>query len=47
MTQTYAQMGEKVLAGGTFFSIFNYSGSAVYNTDDHIAQKQDDACALN
>lgn len=37
MTQTYNEMSEKVKAGGTFFSIFNYSGSAIYNTEEHKA----------
>ena len=37
MTQTYNEMSEKVTNGGTFFSIFNYAGSALYNTDDHTA----------
>lgn len=31
MTQTYDTMLEKVQNGGTFFSIFNYSGSLAYN----------------
>lgn len=37
MTQTYDKMSEKVQNGGVFFSIFNYAGSASYNTDEHIA----------
>lgn len=36
-TQTYEKMSEKVKAGGTFWSIFNYAGSMAYNTDDHMA----------
>lgn len=40
MTQTYDQMGEKVKRGGTFFSIFNFSGSMTYNTNEHIAQNK-------
>lgn len=40
MTQTYDQMSEKVKAGGTFFSIFNYSGSFAYNTNEHIAENK-------
>ena len=36
MTQTYAEMGEKVAAGGTFWSIFNYAGCAAYNTPEHM-----------
>ncbi len=37
MTQKYDQMIEKVQNGGAFFSIFNYAGSAGYNSEDHIA----------
>ncbi len=37
MTQTYNEMSEKVTNGGTFFSIFNYAGSALYNTEEHTA----------
>ena len=37
MTQTYAKMSEKVQTGGTFFSIFDYAGSALYNSDEHLA----------
>ncbi len=40
MTQTYDNMYEKVQAGGVFFSMFNYSGSLGYNSDDHIAQNK-------
>ncbi len=36
MTQTYDQMSEKVQAGGVFFSIFDYAGSQLYNTDAHL-----------
>ncbi len=35
MTQTIDQVGEKVRSGGVFFSIFNYSGSLVYNSKEH------------
>lgn len=38
MTATYDTMSEKVQAGGTFFSIFNYSGYMLYNTDEHLAE---------
>lgn len=38
MTQTWDQMSEKVKAGGTFFSIFNFAGSAAYNTTEHMNQ---------
>lgn len=40
MTQTYDNMIEKVRAGGTFWSIFNYSGSAGYNTEEHLADNK-------
>ncbi|MBQ5320141.1 MAG: extracellular solute-binding protein [Oscillospiraceae bacterium] len=36
MTQTYNEMSEKVTAGGTFFSIFDYAGSQLYNTEAHL-----------
>lgn len=35
MTQTVDQVGEKVRNGGVFFSIFNYAGSLVYNSQEH------------
>lgn len=38
MTATYDSSNEKVQAGGTFFSIFNYSGCLAYNTDEHVAE---------
>ena len=38
MTNTYDKMSEKLNASGTFFSIFNYAGSAAYNTDEHMSQ---------
>ncbi len=37
MTQTYTEMIEKLKVGGIFFSIFNYAGSAGYNTDTHMS----------
>ncbi|MCR5633833.1 MAG: extracellular solute-binding protein [Lachnospiraceae bacterium] len=40
MTNTYDKMTEKVQAGGTFFSIFNYSGRSIFNTDEHMANGQ-------
>ena len=40
MTQKYDQMIEKVQNGGVFFSIFNYAGSAGYNTPEHIAENK-------
>jgi multiple sugar transport system substrate-binding protein/putative aldouronate transport system substrate-binding protein len=36
MTQTFDAMTAKVVNGGTFFSIFNFSGSLAYNTGEHI-----------
>ncbi|MCR5201877.1 MAG: hypothetical protein K6D02_02110 [Lachnospiraceae bacterium] len=36
MTQKFDNMAEKCKAGGVLFSIFNYSGSLQYNTDDHM-----------
>lgn len=40
MTQTYSEMAEKLESGGVFASIFNYAGSAGYNTEEHIAQNK-------
>lgn len=40
MTQTYDEMREKFTAGGAFFSIFNYAGSMLYNTDEHKADNK-------
>lgn len=40
MTQTYTEMNDKVLNGGVFFSIFNYSGSLTYNTEAHLAENK-------
>ncbi len=37
-SQVYSTMGEKVKAGGTFWSIFNYAGSAIFNTTEHLDQ---------
>lgn len=38
MTCTYDYVQEKVGAGGTFFSIFNYAGRSLYNTEEHMDQ---------
>jgi multiple sugar transport system substrate-binding protein/putative aldouronate transport system substrate-binding protein len=38
MTQTYNEMSEKVTVGGTFFSIFDYAGSSLYNTEEHLSE---------
>ena len=35
MTNTFDRAMEKVKNGGTFFSIFNFAGSIVFNTIDH------------
>lgn len=40
MTQTYDEMYEKVQAGGTFWSIFNYSGCIGYNSAEHLAENK-------
>lgn len=40
MTQTYDDMIEKAQAGGTFWSIFNYSGSLAYNSEEHVAENK-------
>lgn len=37
-SQTYSTMGEKVKAGGTFWSIFNFAGSSIFNTKEHLEQ---------
>lgn len=36
MTQTYNEMSEKVQAGGVFYSIFDYAGSQLYNSEEHL-----------
>ncbi|MCD7709579.1 MAG: hypothetical protein LUI02_06870 [Clostridiales bacterium] len=53
MTQTYDEMYEKLQAGGVFWSIFDYAGSAGFNTDTHIAMDEymcslvpNDACPI-
>lgn len=40
ITQTFDEAISKVKNGGTLFSIFNFSGSDAYNTNDHIDQNQ-------
>ena len=40
MTNTYDEATSKAIAGGTFFSIFNYSGSLAYNTTKHIEENK-------
>jgi multiple sugar transport system substrate-binding protein/putative aldouronate transport system substrate-binding protein len=40
MTATYDTAIEKVKKGGTFFSIFNYSGYLAYNTETHTSENK-------
>lgn len=40
MTQIYDDAVSKVRNGGTFFSIFNYSGSLAYNSEKHLAENK-------
>ncbi len=40
MTTEYTTMAEKVKKGGVFFSIFNYAGSDIFNTEEHLAGNQ-------
>ena len=40
MTQTYEDMMAKTQKGNVFFSIFDYAGSQLFNTDEHIAQNK-------
>jgi multiple sugar transport system substrate-binding protein/putative aldouronate transport system substrate-binding protein len=35
-SNTFDKMSEKVKAGGTFWSIFNFAGSSTYNTSGHM-----------
>lgn len=36
ITQTYDKMSEKAQNGGIFFSIFDYAGSQLYNSEAHL-----------
>ena len=36
-TNSWDKMAEKVKVGGTFFSIFDFAGSIIYNTTEHMA----------
>ncbi|MBP1547414.1 MAG: hypothetical protein J6A37_12575 [Oscillospiraceae bacterium] len=38
ITQTYDKMSEKAQNGGIFFSIFDYAGSALYNSENHLTE---------
>ena len=40
MTNTYDTAAEKTKKGGTFYSIFNYSGYMLYNTEAHVAENK-------
>lgn len=40
MTQTFDEMTAKVQNGGTFFSVFNFSGNIPFNTDTHLAENK-------
>lgn len=40
MTQTYEDMMAKTQKGNVFFSIFDYAGSQLFNTAEHIAQNK-------
>ena len=40
MTQTYDTMMAKVSKGNVFFSIFDYAGSQLYNTAEHVSQNK-------
>ena len=37
ITQTYDKMSEKAQNGGIFFSIFDYAGSQLYNSEEHLS----------
>ena len=37
ITQTYDKMSEKAQNGGVFFSIFDYAGSQLYNSEEHLS----------
>ncbi len=39
-SQTFVEMSEKVRRGGVFMSIFDYAGSSIYNSVDHIKQNK-------
>ena len=40
MTQTYDQMMPKVTNGNVLFSIFDYAGSLLFNTEEHVAENK-------
>ena len=40
MTTEYTTMAEKVQKGGVFFSIFNYAGSDLFNSEAHLSNNQ-------
>ena len=37
ITQTYDKMSEKAQNGGVFFSIFDFAGSQLYNSEEHLS----------
>ena len=37
ITQTYDKMSEKAQNGGIFYSIFDYAGSQLYNSEEHLS----------
>ncbi len=39
-TQTYEDMLKKLNSSGILFSLFNYSGSLSYNTEEHLAENK-------
>ncbi len=40
MTQTYVEMSAKMINGGCYFSLFDYSGSNYFNNSAHIAENK-------
>ncbi len=40
MTTTFDTMSEKMKSGGVFCSIFNYAGSNIYNTEEHVNENK-------
>lgn len=36
MSQTFVEMAEKVRRGGAFMSIFDYAGSSIFNSQEHV-----------
>ena len=40
MTQTFDTMSSKVRNGNVFFSVFDYAGSLLFNSEEHLAQNK-------